>query len=376
MPLRFRVPVRFPDPLAADEDRALVRRFAEAHDEAAFSGLVHRHARMVFGVCRRTVGDQHLAEDAFQAVFLVLARNPRRAVAASSVGGWLFGIARRVGLTARRHELRRQQHLTDFSGKKKEDSKPDFDDLLRVLDEELTKLSATYRDPLVACFLEERTQDEAARHLGWSLSTLRRRLERGKELLRTRLLRRGVTLAAGLFVGGLASSAFAALPSRLLDASVLVAHPSPLAEVLVSKVVRGMLPFQTGIAAMVVVVAIGGMAAAIGFWQPEKFTGDDSGAVSHEGLIARFSPIRPRFCSTSDTNDCRAWKMAIEMVDATLYFRLEQFTLPVPFLPSNDRLISSGTASIPGFAAIYVCSIILTSPSPTGSGTFGSRTPL
>src|SRR5262245_46635841 len=103
--------VRFPllNPFAALDDRALLTRFADACEQPAFGQLVKRHGGLVFGVCKRTVRDEHLAEDAFQAVFLVLARNPRGALAAASVGGWLFGVARRVGLAARRHELRREK---------------------------------------------------------------------------------------------------------------------------------------------------------------------------------------------------------------------------------------------------------------------------
>src|SRR5688572_22433584 len=106
--MALRVPLRLPA-VFADDDRALVSRFAAERDDQAFAAVVGRHARMVYGVCKRAVRDEHLAEDAFQAVFLVLAKNPAGATAASSVAGWLFGVARRVGLAARRHEDRRQR---------------------------------------------------------------------------------------------------------------------------------------------------------------------------------------------------------------------------------------------------------------------------
>ncbi|HJZ56474.1 MAG TPA: sigma-70 family RNA polymerase sigma factor, partial [Gemmataceae bacterium] len=160
---------RLPDLIPAD-DRALLARFAEWHDEAAFASLVRRHAGMVFGVCRRAVRDSHLAEDALQAVFLVLARNPAAAAKATSVAGWLFGVARRVGLAARRHERRRlrRESLASPDHQVGGAPKSDFDDLLRVLDEEVAGLSEEYRAPLIACYLREQTQDEAARELGWS----------------------------------------------------------------------------------------------------------------------------------------------------------------------------------------------------------------
>jgi RNA polymerase sigma factor (sigma-70 family) len=290
MSVRIRIPVRFNDPHVADDDFALVHRFTESHDESAFAGLVNRHARMVFGVCRRMVGDAHLAEDAFQAVFLVLARKPRQAAAASSVGGWLFGIARRVGLAAKRHEMRRQKHLTDKLANQKHAAEPDFDDLLRVLDEELAELPAANRASLVACFLEERTQDEAARQLGWSLSTLRRRLERGKELLRARLLRRGVSLAAGLFAGALAPTARATVPSRLIDLAAIHAAPSLLSQQLASEVIRGTVSTKIWFVATIV-VALGGLAECIDLFLPgnsslgENAVSASTGTIPHQETV-------------------------------------------------------------------------------------------
>ncbi len=287
MSLRFRVPVRFPDPHAEEVDLALVHRFAESQDESAFGGLVNRHARMVFGVCKRAVRDAHLAEDAFQAVFLVLARKPWQAATASSVGGYLFGIARRVGLAARRHELRRQKHLADNLCHRQNVGEPDFDDLLRVLDEELAALPGAFHAPLVACFLEEKTQDEAAKQLGWSLSTLRRRLERGKELLRIRLMRRGLTLAAGFFAGALAPSARAAVPKRLIDLASTSASPSPLAKVFASEFARGTMTSKVCFGALIVVAAIGGLAQLLpgGNAQKENASSAATAPNSHQDSV-------------------------------------------------------------------------------------------
>jgi RNA polymerase sigma factor (sigma-70 family) len=243
------------DVLSAEEDRVLVERFAESRDGAAFAAVVARHGRMVYGVCRRAVRDLHLAEDAFQAVFLVLAANPRRAARASAVGGWLFGVARRVGLAARRREQRWVRRTE--TARPRATEQPDFDDLLRVLDEELAALPDEFRAPLVACFLEERTLDEAAKHLGWSVSTLRRRLDRAKDLLRTRLTRRGATLAAGLFAGFLAQSASAAVPGRVLEA-----EPTALARALAAEFGRSPVTLKASLA--VVVVALGLCGAAVG----------------------------------------------------------------------------------------------------------------
>lgn len=243
--------VRLPNPLAALDDRALLSRFAGDRDQHSFEQLVKRHGRLVFGVCRRLTGNDADAEDAFQAVFLVLARDPRRAAEASSVGGWLFGVARRVGLAARRHELRRERREQAAPPRAADAPTGEFDDLLRVLDEELAALPDDLRAALVACFLEERTQDDAARELGWSLSTLRRRLDRGKELLRARLTRRGVALGAGLLAVGLGGSA---------PAAPALAAPSPTALALAAEVMRRGVGPKLLAALVGVALAVGGAA--------------------------------------------------------------------------------------------------------------------
>lgn len=260
MSLPAPAPTISPDAPAADDDRALVRRFAESRDEAAFARVVERHARMVYGVCRRAVRDAHLAEDAFQAVFLVLANHPARATKAAAVGGWLFGVARRVGLAARRREQRHARRAA--AAAPREANRADFGDLLRVLDEEIAALPDEFRAPLVACFLEERTLDEAARHLGWSVSTLRRRLDRAKQLLRARLTRRGATLAGGLFAGFLAQTANAAVPARVLVSAG--ARPSALARTLASEFAGRSIAVKAGLASVALALGIGGLAVGVG----------------------------------------------------------------------------------------------------------------
>ncbi|MDB5310230.1 MAG: sigE 52 [Gemmataceae bacterium] len=263
MSARTRFPARLPDLLA--DDRTLLARFADRQDETAFAALVRRHGGMVLGVCRRAVRDHQLAEDAVQAVFLVLARNPTAATRATSVAGWLFGVARRVGLAARRHRDRHRRHEQQAAGPRLPPPDPDWDDLLRVLDEELAALPDVYRSPLLACFLQERTQDEAARELGWSLSTLRRRLDRGKELLRARLTRRGATLSAGLFAGALAPATASATPRLIEDTLRLVGGETPGSPV-VNALAAGGLGGSVGgkLAVVVGVLLLGGLAAGVG----------------------------------------------------------------------------------------------------------------
>ena len=263
MSLRALLPALVLDTFALDDDRALMRRFAESRDEAAFATVVARHARMVYGVCRRLLRDEHLAEDAFQAVFLVLANHPGRAIEREAVGGWLFGIARRVGLAARRREETYVKRQAKSERKQRENNRPDFDDLLRVLDEELAALPDKYRAPLVACFLEERTLDESAKQLGWSVSTLRRRLDRAKELLRGRLMRRGATLSAGLFAGFLAPSARATVPARLIEAVRPGSSQSALVRGLAVEVARRSFALKWGAALAAVAAGLSGLAFGV-----------------------------------------------------------------------------------------------------------------
>ncbi|HZY85561.1 MAG TPA: sigma-70 family RNA polymerase sigma factor, partial [Gemmataceae bacterium] len=190
---------------AAASDRDLLRRFSARRDEAAFAALLERHGPLVLRVARRVLGNEADAEDVFQATFLVLARKAAAVAWRDSVATWLYGVAHRLALNARAAAERRRRHEAVAPPRA---AAPADEITLReaqaVLHEELARLPARYRAPLVHCFLEGATQDEAARELGWSLSTLKRRLRRGRELMQGRLARRGLTLAAALSTGLLA----------------------------------------------------------------------------------------------------------------------------------------------------------------------------
>jgi RNA polymerase sigma factor (sigma-70 family) len=203
---------------AGGADHELLERFA-AGDEAAFAALVQRHGPLVLGLCRRLLGDPGMAEDVFQATFLVLARRAGSIRKRASVSSWLYGVARRLAHKARRGDSRRRQHERLAAQSRPSHGAPDagWAELLVVLDEELARLPERARAPLLLCYLEGCTQDEAARFLGWSVGTLRRRLAWGRDLLRLRLTRRGATLSGGLFALLLApQAATAVVPDSLL----------------------------------------------------------------------------------------------------------------------------------------------------------------
>src|SRR5262245_7271809 len=179
--------------LAGLSDRALLERFTDQRDEAAFAAVFDRHGPLVLSVCRRVLRDEHLAEDVFQAVFLVLARKASSIRRSELLANWLFGVSLRLAKNARQTEARRRR-VESQPPVRVSSGRSISDELLTVLDEELQRLPADCRAPLLSCYHRGRTQDEAARELGWSVRTLRRRLERGRQLLRTRMARRGITL--------------------------------------------------------------------------------------------------------------------------------------------------------------------------------------
>jgi RNA polymerase sigma factor (sigma-70 family) len=222
---------RLATPLGAEQppDRHLLERFLASRDEAAFAALVRRHGTMVLGVGRRLLHDAHAAEDVFQATFLILARQAASIRKRQAVGSWLYGVAYRVAARARDAAASRCRRERRAPALRPTDPAAEvtWRELGAVLDEELRRLPDGCRAPLVLCFLEGKTQDEAARELGCCKSTLRRRLEYGRDLLRRRLLRRGVALSVGLLAAALSHGPASALVSAaLVETTVKAALPS------------------------------------------------------------------------------------------------------------------------------------------------------
>lgn len=174
-------------------DDQLLERYLSNGDEGAFASLVQRHGGMVLSVCRHRLRRLQDAEDACQAVFLILARKANSIRKRESLAGWLHGVAYRV---ARDHALRLARREVTASAAEARSSDVADEVTLRefqsALDEEFRSLNDDLRAPLVLCYLEGKTRDEAARQLGWSLTTLKGRLERGRAMLRARLVKRGM----------------------------------------------------------------------------------------------------------------------------------------------------------------------------------------
>lgn len=205
---------------AASSDEQLLAEFLARRSDEAFAALVARHGPMVFNVCRRVLHDAHLAEDVFQATFLILADRARAIRRRASLAGFLHGVAYRLAVRARQQRLPNlPAAVSDKTAGPAEELA--WKEMLGILDHELSLLSDRYRAPLVLCYLEGRTQDEAAQQLGWSLNTLRRRLAQGRRLLEARLRGRGVTLPAAL--AGLLAGGASAVPGPLRAATLAAA---------------------------------------------------------------------------------------------------------------------------------------------------------
>jgi RNA polymerase sigma factor (sigma-70 family) len=206
-------------------DGELLERFAASADGAAFAVLVERHGPMVLGVCRRALASCHDAEDACQAVFLVLARKAASLRRTVALGSWLHGVARRIAANARRDAALRKAREAGAAAPAPADpaAEATWREVQAVLDEELGRLPDRYRAALVLCYLECLTRDEAAARLGVTPGALHGCLERGRDLLRQRLSRRGLALSAVLTAAGLSQ---AAVMPPLLAAST--AHAAAL----------------------------------------------------------------------------------------------------------------------------------------------------
>ena len=207
----------------------LLERFVTGRDEAAFEALVARHGPMVLGVCRQLLRDPNDVDDAFQATFLVLVRKAGTLRRCDLLGNWLYGVAYRVAARARelvspadgsgrfgqdavenvgRRGCRRRSGLRSHAPRELEPAP--------WLHQEVSHLPEKYRVPIVLCYFEGLTHDEAATRLGWPLGTVKGRLARARDLLRRRLTRRGVTLSATALVSHLTlTEAKAAVPASL-----------------------------------------------------------------------------------------------------------------------------------------------------------------
>ncbi len=204
-------------------DRELLERFTVFGDEAAFAMLFRRHAALVMAVGRRVLGNAHGAEDVCQATFVLLAKKAPSQRWQTSVVGWLHKTAHLLALKARTAANRRARREANAVVRSPANPLAEItrQELLTALDEKLLALPELLRAPLLLCYLQGATRDEAAQRLGCSLATLKRRLELGRTQLHGALLRRGLGLSTALLGTLLADqSGSAATPIGLMQPAV------------------------------------------------------------------------------------------------------------------------------------------------------------
>jgi RNA polymerase sigma factor (sigma-70 family) len=200
-------------------DAQLLEQFLQHHDQTAFAGLIERHGPMVWNVCRRVLAQESDAEDAFQATFLVLVRKAQSITRRESLASWLYGVAHRVACQTRAASQRRQTILHELQAMSSIEPSPEdhLPDVRALLDEELNQLPSKYRTPLILCYLQGKTNEQAAQELGWRTGSMSRRLDKARHLLRARLVRRGLALSTATWAVLLAEQACAsALPAALV----------------------------------------------------------------------------------------------------------------------------------------------------------------
>jgi RNA polymerase sigma factor (sigma-70 family) len=223
-------------------DAELLERYTTQRDEAAFEVLLWRHGPMVLRVCRRLLGHEQDIEDAFQATFLALARKAGSLTKREALGSWLYKVAYRVALDARSFSARLAAREKAFATLPVVEAPHDIAqevaqrELYGHLDAEIQRLPRKYREPVVLCHLEGKTQEEAARELGWARGTVSTRLIHARELLRRRLQRHGEAFPATALLPVLASRA---LPVKLaqmtLRAVLSVQTPSSAGRLISAK---------------------------------------------------------------------------------------------------------------------------------------------
>src|SRR5258708_5436727 len=214
-------------------DRELLARFVNRNDEAAFELLLWRHAALVLGVCRRVLRDAHAAEDTFQATFLALARKAGAIGKRELVSRWIYQVAYRAALRVKKYDkplaslsnhpesVYVSRPRVSSEATPSNQSEASYHEVRQILDEEVSRLPHKYRTSIILCYFQGKTYAEAALHLGCPKGTVSTWLTRAREMLRTRLTRRGLTLSAGALSLGLSQEFVqAGVPATLITTTL------------------------------------------------------------------------------------------------------------------------------------------------------------
>ena len=226
-----------------ETDGELLSRYHQTRDEAAFAEIVRRNGPLVLRVCRSILGEATAAEDAFQAAFLVLSRKAARLSRPGSLAGWLHATASRVARETRRAEDRLLRRQAECQPHHTTTDDLTWREVREVLDIELAKLPEKYRVPLILCYFQGLSYEEAGRQAGCSVGALRGRLERGKDQLRKRLAKHGLPLAAPVLILAPTNPVSAALMDATLGA-VRMANSSGILPRMINNLLGGQIRFR------------------------------------------------------------------------------------------------------------------------------------
>jgi RNA polymerase sigma factor (sigma-70 family) len=225
-------------------DSELIDQFLAGREEgeAAFRVLIQRHGPMVLGVCRRILRDDHAAEDAFQATFLVLVKKADRLKERGLLTNWLYGVALRVSQKERaRGERRRNVERQAAESTPRIASGTEPNELRHLIDEEIHRLPERYRLPVLLCHVEGLRHDEVARRLGCPVGTVESRLSRAREQLRTRLARRGLAPSTSAMGGMFGLPSISPIPASLVRSTLRAAMRRPVREATILSAAQGVL---------------------------------------------------------------------------------------------------------------------------------------
>jgi len=341
-------------------DRELLTLFLGQREQAAFAALVHRHGPMVLRVCRRLLGDFHAAEDAFQATFVVLARRAASIRKKESVGTWLYGVARRVAAKARAQAAtrrNRERRLTDMAQAEPLDDLT-WQELHDVLDEEIGRLPEKYQAALVFCYFEGKTHAQAAKELGWPKNTLTSRLERGRELLRQQLVRRGITLSVAALATALSEEALAAPVGAMLAINTVKAAMSVAAGkavaggclsaqalALAEEAMAGMMLVKAKLVVIVLVLGLAAGGAGLAGYVRLSENGPPAQAETAQKPAAKPQPAKKDLPVATDLYGDPLPKGALARL-GTSRWRHGGVTSFVAFLPDGKHLVSASDDNV------------------------------
>jgi RNA polymerase sigma factor (sigma-70 family) len=208
-------------------DEMLLDRYlsgGEGDADEAFRELMFRHGPMVLAVCRQALNGSHDAEDAFQATFLTLARKAATIRDRRYLAGWLCNVAHRIAVRNRGAGARRRARearvlaMADAVRPSEQENQASREELRPLVQEEVRLLPEKYRAPVVLSYFEGKSNEEVAELLKWPVGTVKGRLSRAREMLRSRLKRRGLALSTAFLLYGLETESSAATP---IDASLI-----------------------------------------------------------------------------------------------------------------------------------------------------------